>query len=144
MKDHSLKLDKKIFKQLSSSREVIIGQPQKLISDILKPGNASPSFSRFTQIDDLVPLLQRLFTSLTHSGKFFKLTARAAIPPKLLVDEELFISILTNLFSIAMNSMEKGTIYILIRYDYRKKCLKVEMEQQGKITDHAKMTESGD
>ena len=74
-------------------------------------------------------------------NKSFRLEAKPAIPSKLLVDEELFISVLVNLFSIVMNSMDKGIVYVFIHYDYRKKCLKVEMEQQGAITDHAKIAE---
>ena len=59
--------------------------------------------------------------------------ARQAIPSQLQVDQELFVSILVNLFNIAINSMSKGTIYVSIRYDYRRKCLKVIMEQKGSI-----------
>ena len=119
-----------------------MGQPQKLIADILQPGNEqSPKFSRFTQIDDLASYLKKLFSSLTQPNKNFKMEVRQAIPPQLQVDQELFVSILVNLFSIAMNSMSKGTIYVLIRYDYRRKCLKVIMEQKGGIQDHKKNVE---
>jgi hypothetical protein len=39
-----------------------MGQPQKLIADILQPGNEqSPKFSRFTQIEDLVSYMKKLF-----------------------------------------------------------------------------------
>lgn len=74
--------------------------------------------------------------NLDIEEKNFKLEVKYAIPDNLHLDEELFVSTLINIFCIAMHSMLKGTIYILIKYDYRHKCLKVDIEQKGRISDH--------
>ena len=94
--------------------------------------------SFFTKTEDLVKNLEKLLKSLNLDirEKNFKLEVKYAIPLMLHLDEELFVSTLINLFCIAMHSMQKGTIYILIKYDYRHKCLKVEIEQKGIISDH--------
>ena len=112
-----------------------------------------------TNPDDLISNLEMLLTSLVRgktgseenegskdpyvntsnwSKKMFEIIVSEGIPTKLHLDEELFLSIVLNLFVLTLQTIKKGFIYILIGYDYKRKCLKVQIDEKGMIVRTSK------
>ena len=62
------------------------------------------------------------------SKNVFKIVVQEGLPSNLCCQEQMVKAVVCNVFSLALNSLQRGFIYVLVDYDFKRKMLSLTIE----------------